>query len=109
MAARGADADDAFPQVRAGVAYGDVVSRLGDVFGPTVNIASRLTSLARPGTVVLDDGAHDALAGVRRLHVAAAAAHLGQGLRPPAAVGAQTLPVIASATRAAARGSNRIV
>ena len=33
------------------------------MFGPTVNIASRLTSLARPGTVVLDDGAHEALTG----------------------------------------------
>lgn len=26
-----------------------VVRRLGDVFGPTVSIASRLTSLSRPG------------------------------------------------------------
>ncbi len=46
---RGAD-DDSFPPVRAGLAYGDVVNRLGDVFGPVVNIASRLTSVARPGT-----------------------------------------------------------
>lgn len=62
MTARGADEDDAFPEVRAGLAYGDVVARLGDVFGPTVNIASRLTSLARPGTVLVDQGTHDALA-----------------------------------------------
>jgi adenylate cyclase len=40
-----------------------VVPRLGDVFGPTVNIASRLTSLARPGTVLVDQGVHDALHG----------------------------------------------
>jgi adenylate cyclase len=45
------------------VAYGEVVSRLGDVFGPTVNIASRLTSVARPGAVLVDRGAHDALTG----------------------------------------------
>lgn len=57
----GADEEDPFPQVRAGLAYGDVVPRLGDVFGPTVNIASRLTSLARPGTVLVDEGAADAL------------------------------------------------
>jgi adenylate cyclase len=63
MTARGTDADDDFPEVRAGVAYGDVVSRLGDVFGPTVNIASRLTSVARPGAVLIDRGAHDALLG----------------------------------------------
>lgn len=53
--------DDAFPKVRAGVAYGDVVSRLGDVYGPTVNIAARLTSIARPGRVLTDRGMHAAL------------------------------------------------
>ncbi len=63
MTARGADPGDDFPEVRAGVAYGDVVSRLGDVFGPTVNVASRLTSIARPGSVLVDRGAHDALTG----------------------------------------------
>ncbi|MEV7429598.1 adenylate/guanylate cyclase domain-containing protein [Nocardioides sp. NPDC092400] len=63
MVERGADPDDPFPEVRAGLAYGAVVSRLGDVFGPTVNIAARLTSLARPGTVLVDRGAHDALSG----------------------------------------------
>ncbi len=62
MAARGSDPDDSYPEVRAGVAYGEVVLRLGDVFGPTVNIASRLTSVARPGTVLVDRGVHDALA-----------------------------------------------
>jgi len=58
---RGADEDDPFPSVRAGVAHGDVVSRLGDVYGETVNIAARLTSLARPGTVLVDRGVHDLL------------------------------------------------
>ena len=56
--------DQAFPGVRAGVAHGPVVSRLGDVFGPTVNIASRLTSLSRPGKVLVDKGMRDALAEV---------------------------------------------
>ena len=56
MAARGDDPDDDFPRVRAGIAYGEVVNRLGDVFGPTVNVAARLTSIARPGSVVVDDG-----------------------------------------------------
>jgi adenylate cyclase len=63
MTARGADPDDDFPEVRAGLAYGEVVSRLGDVFGPTVNLASRLTSVARPGSVLIDRGAHDGLTG----------------------------------------------
>jgi adenylate cyclase len=42
------------PNVRIGVAYGAVVSRLGDVYGEPVNIASRLTSIARPGSVLVD-------------------------------------------------------
>ncbi len=60
---RGADPDDPFPAVRAGVAYGEVVTRLGDVFGPTVNIAARLTSVARPSTVLVDRGLYEALTG----------------------------------------------
>jgi len=46
--------DDDFPQLRVGVAWGPVLNRLGDVFGPTVNLASRLTTLARPGRVLTD-------------------------------------------------------
>ncbi len=61
LVGRGLDEDDPFPAVRAGLSFGPVVSRLGDVFGPTVNIAARLTSVARPGTVVVDRGMHDAL------------------------------------------------
>ena len=63
LTARGEDDDDSFPRVRAGIAYGDVTTRLGDVFGPTVNIASRLTSHARPGTVLVDRGAFEVLTG----------------------------------------------
>lgn len=61
LTARGSDADDDFPQVRVGIAYGNVVRRLGDVFGPTVNIAARLTAIGRPGTVIVDQGMHDVL------------------------------------------------
>ena len=60
---RGEDQDDPFPRVRAGMAYGEVVNRLGDVFGPTVNIASRLTSVARPGSLLVDEGAYRELSG----------------------------------------------
>jgi adenylate cyclase len=60
---RGEDDDDKFPRVRAGIAYGEVVSRLGDVYGPQVNIAARLTSVARPGSVLVDRGAYEALSG----------------------------------------------
>jgi adenylate cyclase len=42
------------PELRVGMAYGTVLSRLGDVYGEPVNLASRLTSIARPGTVLID-------------------------------------------------------
>lgn len=49
------------PELRVGLAYGPVLARLGDVFGEVVNIASRLTSVARPGTVLVDREAANAL------------------------------------------------
>jgi adenylate cyclase len=42
------------PDVRVGVAHGPVLPLMGDVFGTTVNLAARLTSIARPGAVVID-------------------------------------------------------
>ena len=46
--------DERLPEVRAGVASGPVLLRLGDVFGQPVNLASRLSDEARPGTVLVD-------------------------------------------------------
>jgi adenylate cyclase len=43
------------PAVRVGMAYGNVVSRLGDVFGTTVNRASRLTAVTPQGRVYVDE------------------------------------------------------
>ncbi|MGY1803433.1 adenylate/guanylate cyclase domain-containing protein [Blastococcus sp. SYSU D00922] len=45
---------DERPPLRVGAAYGAVLTRLGDVYSPVVNLASRLTSLARPGTMLVD-------------------------------------------------------
>lgn len=55
--------DDELPDVRAGVALGPVLVRLGDVFGQPVNLASRLTDEARPRTVLVDARTAEALAG----------------------------------------------
>ena len=55
-------ADDELPDVRAGVALGPLLVRLGDVFGAPVNLASRLTDEARPRTVLVDQATADALA-----------------------------------------------
>ncbi|MQA08073.1 MAG: adenylate/guanylate cyclase domain-containing protein [Pseudonocardiaceae bacterium] len=49
-----AERDEQLPSLRAGLAYGKVLGRYGDVYGSTVNIASRLTSVARPATVLID-------------------------------------------------------
>jgi adenylate cyclase len=54
--------DDLLPDVRVGMAYGRVISRLGDVFGTTVNRASRLTAVAPPGGVLVDDALAASLA-----------------------------------------------
>jgi adenylate cyclase len=63
------------PPLRIGLALGPVLARYGDVYGPVVNIASRLTGLARPGTVLLDQQLAEELAddpawSIRRLRPA---------------------------------------
>lgn len=71
------DTDNDFPRLRAGVASGMAVSRAGDWFGSPVNVASRVTNVARPGTVLVADSVWDVIgdsgefsgsfAGARRL------------------------------------------
>ncbi len=46
--------DKRMPDVRMGLATGSVVLRLGDVFGPPVNLAARLTAVARRNRVIID-------------------------------------------------------
>jgi adenylate cyclase len=82
------DAADAegedFPQLRAGAALGLALPRAGDWFGRPVNLASRITSIARPGSVLAErevrESASDAYgwsyAGERRL----------KGIRGPVAL-----------------------
>jgi len=48
-----------FPPMRAGIAHGAAVQRSGDWFGPVVNCASRITDVARPGTIVLEEQAYE--------------------------------------------------
>jgi adenylate cyclase len=64
IALRLADPDretDGLPILRVGLAMGQVLSRFGDVYGSVVNLAARLTALARPGTVLIDKELADAL------------------------------------------------
>jgi adenylate cyclase len=55
------DSDNDFPRLRAGVASGMAVSRAGDWFGSPVNVASRVTGVARPGTVLVADSVWEAV------------------------------------------------
>jgi adenylate cyclase len=57
------------PPLRVGAAFGPVLTRLGDVYSPVVNLASRLTSLARPGTLLVDQDLARLLRGRRRYRV----------------------------------------
>jgi adenylate cyclase len=43
-----------FPQLRAGIAIGPALSRAGDWFGRPVNLASRITQVARPGSLLAE-------------------------------------------------------
>lgn len=63
-----ARAEDPFPRLRAGAAYGPALGRSGDWYGRTVNVASRITDVAEPHTVYatreLCDVAADSCRGV---------------------------------------------
>lgn len=47
--------DDRLPDVRLGLATGPVIMRMGDVYGPPVNLAARFTAVARRNRVIIDD------------------------------------------------------
>jgi adenylate cyclase len=55
--------DEILPQCRVAMVWGRVLSRLGDIYGPTVNLAARLTAIAEPGQVLVDDVTAKALGG----------------------------------------------
>lgn len=48
--------DANLPEVRIGLASGPTLAWEGDLFGPTVNLASRLVNFARPNTVLISEG-----------------------------------------------------
>jgi adenylate cyclase len=48
------------PSLRAGVAWGRALPRAGDLYGHAVNLASRVTAVARPGSVLCTKEVRDA-------------------------------------------------
>ena len=62
--ARGTAVEGPVPvEVRVSVVWGRVLSRFGDVFGPPVNLAARLSAAAEPGTVLTDPVTAEMLSG----------------------------------------------
>jgi adenylate cyclase len=55
------DGDNNFPRLRGGIASGSAVSRAGDWFGSPVNLASRVTAVARPGAVLAAESTRNEL------------------------------------------------
>jgi adenylate cyclase len=49
-----------FPELSVGIAYGTAVERGGDVYGPPVNLASRLCDVARAGAILATDTLREA-------------------------------------------------
>ena len=47
------------PSLRAGVACGEALPRAGDLYGHAVNMASRVTAIARPGSVLCTEQVRD--------------------------------------------------
>ena len=52
---------DAMPALRVGIASGQAVPDSGDWFGAPVNLASRVTDVARPATVLTTEAVRDAV------------------------------------------------
>jgi adenylate cyclase len=51
---------EGFPQLRVGVAAGKALNRAGDWYGRPVNVASRVTQIARPGSLLATREVRDA-------------------------------------------------
>lgn len=48
-----------FPQLSVGLAFGEALDRSGDIYGPPVNLASRLSDVARAGSVLVPGDLHE--------------------------------------------------
>ena len=71
------------PPVRVGLAFGDVLSRDGDFFGPVVNLAARIVRLAEPSEVLTSGAVETALAASTRFHFTARGSRSVSGFRDP--------------------------
>jgi adenylate cyclase len=56
----GAERQEDFPPLRAGVAGGPAITKEGDWYGTPVNLASRITAVSRPASVLATRDVRDA-------------------------------------------------
>lgn len=49
------EAEEDFPELRVGAAFGEAIGHGGDWYGRPVNLASRLTGVAKPGSVLVSE------------------------------------------------------
>ncbi|WP_041314756.1 adenylate/guanylate cyclase domain-containing protein [Mycobacterium sp. JS623] len=75
------EGDDDLPRLRAGIATGMAVSRAGDWFGSPVNLASRVTGAARPGSVLVSEQTYEAIADDERFTFSFAGARHLKGIK----------------------------
>jgi adenylate cyclase len=75
------DAEEDFPRLRVGLATGMAVSRAGDWFGSPVNLASRVTGAARPGTVLVAESTREAIRETERFTWSFAGARRLKGIK----------------------------
>jgi adenylate cyclase len=61
LVAAAAAEGDQFPILRAGIATGPTLAQSGDFYGRSVNLASRITGIARPGSVLVDAPTREAV------------------------------------------------
>jgi adenylate cyclase len=76
---------EGFPQLHAGVAHGPALQRYGDWYGPTVNVAARLTARARASSVLTTEAVRQ-LAGDEGFSWSEAGRKRIKGLKEPIAV-----------------------
>jgi adenylate cyclase len=75
------EGDDALPRLKVGMATGMAVSRAGDWFGGSVNLASRVTGVARPGSVLLAESTREAIGDDERYEWSFAGARHLKGIK----------------------------
>jgi adenylate cyclase len=79
-------ADPALPLARAGVGFGDVISRGGDYVGPLVNLVARSVKVASAGAVVVTAEVRDLLPTPPPWRVTPAGTHQLRGIEAPTAL-----------------------